>query len=159
MEAQEIMLEFDVSESFELTDRIDGVVIGKIIGLSVDGRVRVDFKGNPYDMLLTIATMVRVTEADSGRRVALQFVEGVLQNPIIMGFICDTDAKVDANNTQEFISDGERIELTAKKEIVFKCGDSSLTLTRAGKIILRGKYLLSQSSGVNKIKGGSVQIN
>jgi hypothetical protein len=53
----------------------------------------------------------------------------------------------------------ERLELVAEKEIVLRVGDASITLTRAGKIILRGTYVLSRSSGVNKIKGGSVQIN
>ena len=53
----------------------------------------------------------------------------------------------------------ERLELIAEREIVLRCGEASLTLTRAGKIILRGTYVLSRSSGVNKIKGGSVQIN
>lgn len=53
----------------------------------------------------------------------------------------------------------ERLELTAEKEIVLRVGDASITLTRAGKIVLRGTYVLSRSSGVNKIKGGSVQIN
>jgi len=53
----------------------------------------------------------------------------------------------------------DRLELVAEREIVLRCGEASLTLTRAGKIILRGTYLLSRSSGVNKIKGGSVQIN
>ena len=28
-----------------------------------------------------------------------------------------------------------------------------------GKVLIRGTYLLSRSSGVNRIKGGSVQIN
>lgn len=53
----------------------------------------------------------------------------------------------------------ERIELVAEQEIVLRCGDASITLTKAGKIVLRGAYVLSRSSGVNKIKGGSVQIN
>jgi hypothetical protein len=34
-----------------------------------------------------------------------------------------------------------------------------LTLTHAGKVLIRGAYVLSRSSGVNRIKGGSVQIN
>ncbi len=55
--------------------------------------------------------------------------------------------------------DGERIVLSADREIVLRCGEASITLTRAGKILLRGAYLLSRSSGVNRIKGGSVQIN
>ena len=45
--------------------------------------------------------------------------------------------------------DGRRVEITAEEEIVLRCGESSITLTRAGKIILRGAYLLSRSSGVN----------
>jgi hypothetical protein len=49
--------------------------------------------------------------------------------------------------------------LTGDKEIVLRCGKASITLTRAGKIIIRGAYLLNRSSGVNKIKGASVQIN
>ena len=55
--------------------------------------------------------------------------------------------------------DGERLTLTADKEIVLRCGKASVTLTRAGKIIIRGAYLSNRSSGVNKIKGASVQIN
>ncbi|MEO2036899.1 MAG: hypothetical protein ABGZ35_32895, partial [Planctomycetaceae bacterium] len=55
--------------------------------------------------------------------------------------------------------DGERLVLTADKEITLRCGKASLTLTRAGKVLIRGAYLLSRSSGANRIKGGSVQIN
>jgi hypothetical protein len=55
--------------------------------------------------------------------------------------------------------DDQRLELTAEREIVLRCGKASITLTRAGKILLRGTYLFSRSTGVNKIKGGSVQLN
>jgi hypothetical protein len=53
----------------------------------------------------------------------------------------------------------ERLVITAEREIVLQVGKASITLTRSGKIILRGTYLSSRSSGVNRIKGGSVQIN
>ena len=53
----------------------------------------------------------------------------------------------------------ERLELTAEREIVLRCGKASITLTRAGKVLIRGDYISSRSSGVNKIKGGSVQLN
>jgi hypothetical protein len=55
--------------------------------------------------------------------------------------------------------DGDRVVLSAEKEIVLQCGKASITLTRAGKILIRGAYLLARSSGVNRIQGGSVQIN
>jgi hypothetical protein len=53
----------------------------------------------------------------------------------------------------------EQLVLSASKQITIQCGESSITLTAAGKIILRGKYIVSRSSGVHRIKGGSVQIN
>jgi hypothetical protein len=53
----------------------------------------------------------------------------------------------------------DELVLTAAKQITIRCGESSITLTAAGKIILRGKYIVSRSSGVQRIKGGSVQIN
>ena len=55
--------------------------------------------------------------------------------------------------------DGKRVSFNAEEEIVLRCGKASITLTKAGKVIIRGAYLLNRSSGVNRIKGGSVQIN
>ena len=55
--------------------------------------------------------------------------------------------------------DGDRLTLSAEREIVLKCGKSSITLTRAGKVILKGAYVSTHSTGVNRLKGGSVQIN
>lgn len=53
----------------------------------------------------------------------------------------------------------DELVISAGKQITIRCGESSITLTAAGKIILRGKYIVSRSSGVQRIKGGSVQIN
>lgn len=55
--------------------------------------------------------------------------------------------------------DGKRVLIEGQEEVVLMCGDASITLTKAGKIVIRGKYLLSRSSGVNRILGGSVQVN
>jgi hypothetical protein len=56
-------------------------------------------------------------------------------------------------------ADGERQVITAEREIVLKCGHASITLTRAGKVIIKGTYVLSRSSGYNKIKGAAIDIN
>jgi len=42
---------------------------------------------------------------------------------------------------------------------VLRCGDASITLTRAGKVVIQGNYILSRSSGYNKIKGAAIDIN
>ena len=51
------------------------------------------------------------------------------------------------------------MQLTAQREIVLRCGKASITLTRAGKVLIRGEYIFSRSTGVNKLKGGSIQLN
>lgn len=55
--------------------------------------------------------------------------------------------------------DVERLVLSASKEVVLKCGAASITLTQAGKVLIRGADVVSRSSGSNRIKGASVEIN
>jgi hypothetical protein len=69
------------------------------------------------------------------------------------------DLRTGKQTSMKIEVDGERIVFRADRELVLRCGEASITLTRAGKVIIRGTYLLSRSSGVNRIKGGSVQIN
>jgi uncharacterized protein (DUF2345 family) len=59
----------------------------------------------------------------------------------------------------EVDSDGQRLIVSAKEQIVLRCGKASITLTKAGKVLIDGTYVLSRSSGANRIKGGSVQLN
>lgn len=73
--------------------------------------------------------------------------------PVVLGGVLPRSTRADA------VLDGERLTLRADREIELSCGEASIVLTRAGKVILRGQYVLSHSAGVNKIKGGSVQIN
>lgn len=71
----------------------------------------------------------------------------------------DTKKNTQLSQVDDVYLDGQRVVLEGKQEIVFKCGDASITLTKAGKILIRGKYLLNRSTGVNRIMGGSVQVN
>jgi hypothetical protein len=54
---------------------------------------------------------------------------------------------------------GESLVIEAKEEIVFRCGESSIILSKNGKISFRGNYILNRATGLNRILGGSVQIN
>jgi hypothetical protein len=56
-------------------------------------------------------------------------------------------------------ADGERLLITARHQLVLRCGKAAITLTQAGKVLIEGTYLSSRSTGVNRIKGGSVQLN
>jgi hypothetical protein len=135
------------------TPRIEGIVVGKLSAFDSSGAPTVDFPGNQHDALPARST-VTLTPADCGRDVALMFEAGDPRKPIVLGLIhhpipVPTEALVDK----------KRIVFAAEEEIELRCGESSITLTKAGKVIIRGAYLLSRSTGVNRIKGGSVQIN
>jgi hypothetical protein len=146
--------------------RIEGVVVGQLVDVSESAGLLVDYAGNPAEKPLIAISTTSLGRESVGKRLALIFEDGDPVKPIIVGPIHEF---VTANNDRSTIEDqppannasvdGERVILTADKEIVLRCGEASITLTRAGKILVRGAYLLSRSTGVNRIKGGSVQIN
>lgn len=136
--------------------RIEGVVIGTLLELDVIGSPRVDYPGNPAGAL-PARTLTALDSSKVGREVALMFEAGDPSKPIVVG-VLQRPGKPDSKALQVEI-DGESLVLTGRKEIVLRCGKASITLTSAGKVLLRGAYVSSRSSGVNKIKGGSVQIN
>ena len=134
--------------------RIDGVLVGEIAGFDAAGAPIVTFPGAPEGGLVARA-LAALGPGDVAHEVALLFEGGDPARPMVMG-------KMHAPRTvkaTEVKTDGDRLELRADKEIVLSCGKASITLTRAGKILIRGEYVLSRSSGVHRIQGGSVQIN
>jgi hypothetical protein len=151
-------------------ESIDGVAIGHLVEGEASSGVWVDYPNNPTGGPLPAISTVAVGKEDIGREVALAFETGDPTKPILIGFIYKPQTTVDKNqadtteamDTADSVNiqlDCERLTLTADKEIVLCCGNASITLTRAGKILIRGTYLLNRSSGVNRIMGGSVQLN
>ncbi len=151
--------------------RIEGTRIGKIAGVDADGRILVDFPDNglaPVSARLTSTAEEKLRRASPmGRDVLLLFERNDPKRPVIIDTlyslldeITDQSADVlEAQSPEEVTVDRKRIIIDAEEEIVLRCGEASITLTCAGKIIIKGNYLLSRSSGANRIKGSSVQIN
>ena len=54
---------------------------------------------------------------------------------------------------------GERVLLQAQQRIELRCGEASIVLTRAGKVLIKGNFVQSRSRGANRIKGAYVDIN
>ena len=99
--------------------------------------------------------------AHIGADVVLMFEDGDAFRPVVMGVLRGSAGWPAAHQSAqvEVDADGERLIVSAKEQLVLRCGKASITLTRAGKVLIKGSYLLSRSSGVNRIKGGSVQLN
>ncbi|MGH9425696.1 MAG: DUF6484 domain-containing protein, partial [Terriglobia bacterium] len=122
----------------------------------------VDFPRNPGGTAVVARSTVPLGVEDLGREIVLVFDSGDLSLPLILGLVRPpevVEAPPAASQTMDVRVDGERVTIEAEKEVVIKCGEASITLTRAGKILIRGTYVLSRSSGANRLKGASVEIN
>lgn len=133
-------------------------VMGTLAGFLEPRTPLVDFPGNHSGSPLPARSLVALKASDSGSEVALAFENGDPAKPLILGCVAASEPSISTDALQVSL-DGEQVTFSAKNEIVLRCGKASITLTRAGKVLIRGAYLLSRSSGVNRIKGGSVQIN
>lgn len=166
--------DWTVADVWPPSSAYGGVVIGTLAGIDEAGRPLVHYPSALESEPVVALATSRLAAEHIGGEVALLFDSN--RRPIVIGPIlerCTNETLLAVEPEQEDPSprqaeedetvtverDGERLELTAQREIVLRCGTASITLTRAGKVLIRGKYLLSRSSGVNRIKGGSVQIN
>jgi len=141
---------------------ITGVFIGELIAMKDDGRTPlVLYPGQPGTTALAARSVVDLHGAHIGKQVVLMFDEGDPARPIVMGVLREGEGwpLAERPGQVEVDVDGERLVVSAKEQIVLRCGKASITLTKAGKVLIQGAYVLSRSSGVNRVKGGSVQLN
>jgi hypothetical protein len=167
-----------VGRSEALTSELDRatVRIGRLVaGSGLDGLI-VDFDGNTRGPLAARSTLTPdqafIEHAVAHRAPAvLMFENGDPRLPIVVGWIPQDEGgalfaallaparRIAPAMPSEARVDGKRVLLEGHDEIVLTCGEASITLKRDGKVILRGAYVETQATGINRIKGGSVKIN
>ena len=135
----------------------------RLTGFDLDERpLIVGIPDHPRD-LVAARTTVPLLREHIGSTVVILLEQGDSRRPIVVGVLQSHSSVARAKgNPPHMVSvcaDDDRIELSAEREIVLRCGDASITLTRGGKVLIRGKYVLSRSTGYNKIKGAAVDIN
>ena len=160
------------------------VVLGRLVGLDNNGRPLVSYALGAFNAEAVPALSTQAVRLqDVGRQLALLFAGGDAQNPVIMGLIhsplnevLNAASPTESRVVEEFSGElqanlqtaatptetrieGKRLVFEAEDEVVIRCGESAIILTKNGKVTIRGKYLLSRASGVNRILGGSVQVN
>ncbi len=136
-------------------DRIDGVVIGVLIGFEKDVPLVV-YVGNPTDTAMPARSLAELDKTNLGSEVALLFESGDPSRPLIVGPIVSPLAR---RQRVEVLRDGESVRITGKERVELRCGLASIVLEKDGRIAIRGTQVSSQASGTNRVKGGAVHIN
>jgi hypothetical protein len=150
----------EVAPSGENEKRLPGVILGRLVALHAPGIALVALKAHPLAAPILARSLTGLNADDEGRDVAMMFEDGDPTRPVIIGYMVDaTGAPLPRAPRAPISIEADCIELSGGKEIVLRCGEASLILKRDGKLILRGAYVETQASGVNRIKGGCVRIN
>ena len=149
------------NEDLSARSRVLGAVVGTLVGFREDGMTPlVTYPGQPGTAALSARATVHLLREDIGQSAVLMFETGDPGRPIVVGRLAEAGGGLP--RLPEHVSvdlDGECLVVSAKEQIVLRCGSASITLTKAGKILISGEYVSSRSSGVNRVQGGSVQLN
>lgn len=153
--------ERDAAERRE-AERIHGVVLGRLVA-TIDAGPRVTYPRCPSPGGVVARSAASLTDADVGRRVALMFEGGEPARPMLIGPIelDDEPAEVEHPALKGLVisENDQRIDIRCKKAIGLSVGKASIIVTPSGKILVRGKDLVSRASSVNRIRGATVKIN
>ncbi len=139
-----------------------GVLIGELLALADEGRTAlVRFGADAERGAVRARSTVDLHGAHIGKPVVLMFENADPSRPIVMGVLRGEVGwpLEDKPGQVQVHADGARLVVSAKEQLVLRCGKASITLTKAGKVLIEGAYVSSRSSGVNRLKGGSVQLN
>lgn len=149
--------------SASVASTLPGAATARLHGFDLDERpLLVGLPGLPHE-IVPGRTTVELLRQQIGSDVVVLFDQGDVRRPIVVGVLVDSlPRRQPAAIATALVSaqvDEQRVVLTAEREIVLKCGEASITLTRAGKVLIKGAYVLNRSSGYVKIKGAAVDIN
>lgn len=143
-------------------DRISAPVVALFVAFDQDDRPLIRYPGILKGECVPARSTVALTRAQLGSQVVVLCESADPRRPIVLGVVQGTVPRENSAAAKELVTvqaDDQRYELNAERQIVLRCGEASITLTRAGKVIIKGTYVLSRSSGYNKIKGAAVDIN
>ncbi len=142
--------------------------VGRIVGISADGVPLVECEGSDSPAEARFFATLDPVTLTSGAEVLLFFDGGDLLRPIIAGVMAPRGRPIlQSVETVETTADlpdfacvdGKRVVIRGRDEIVFSCGEASITLRRNGKVIVRGTKVESHSLGTQWVTGALVKIN
>lgn len=138
-----------------------GVIIGTLVAMTDGAQTPlVVYPGRADAAAVRARSTVDLHGAHIGRQVVLVFERDDFSKPIVVGVLREGNPALEQRPGAVAVdADGERLLVTATEQLVLRCGKASITLTKAGKVLIDGVYVSSRSSGMNRVKGGSIQLN
>lgn len=136
------------------------VLTARLHGFDLDDRPQLSAVTALPGEIVTARSTVAISRAQIGAEVVVVLEAADPHRPIVIGVLQPAmPAQLPAPGPVAVTADGDRQVISAEREIVLRCGEASITLTRAGKVVIRGSYILSRSRGYNKIKGAAIELN
>ncbi|MBW2523165.1 MAG: hypothetical protein JRI23_03280 [Deltaproteobacteria bacterium] len=146
------MLERGVADSGP--SELPAVVVGTVVAAEPELCVTWPGRSEPT----AARSVVPIGARHAGREVTLAFEGGDAARPIVTGLLRGRE-QAEAAPSIGVEVDGEALVLEGKQQVVLRCGKASITLTRAGKVLVEGAYVSSHATGIHRILGGAVEIN
>ena len=125
-----------------------GFLSARVTEVGADGLVTVELADGE---VRAVPTLVPVTAMHLGREAVVAPLDD--GRYLLVGLIQPPPSE------PEVTVDGERAVLEAVREVVLRCGEASIVLHADGRIYIRGARIVSEASGANRIRGGSIQLN
>lgn len=145
---------------------IPGVLEAAVAGVAPDGRPLLSWgQGRDKGVAATAVWMPQPIDwsACRGMRVLVGFLEGDEGRPVLLGLLDTPPPGAWMPAAQGPLAPEEpaprTLRLEGTEEIILECGKAKIHLRADGTVMVLGERVLSRSKGVNRIKGGSVQIN
>ncbi len=138
------------------------LVFGQLVALADEGRCPlVAYEGMPSAAAVRARSLVDLCGRHIGQTVALMFEMGEPMLPVVTGLLQGTPGwpQADLPAQVEIEAGGSRMIVSARQELVLRCGKASITLTADGRVEIRGETIRTQAIGANRICGGSVELN
>lgn len=133
-------------------DGLNHITRAEVVSLEEDGWIQVQAEDSTVRTCELLRVAERVAELRPGDRVLCWFPASETEGGVVLGAIGPHAPPGSGETPAELI-------LEAKHSLTLRVGNGSITIREDGKILIKGKDLVSHAQRLNRIKGGAVQIN
>jgi hypothetical protein len=138
-----------------------GILIGLIVDIHATGLPIVEILDPAFvnDQPIVAQAICSLSALKVGRQCAVSLTAGDRPSAIVLGQLQSSVFGL-GDSAEISVSQSEgKIDIQSDNEINLRCGKATLRMTSAGLVEIRGKKVVSHSSGLNRIRGGSVKLN